>query len=115
VRLCFLYATASGIAKQLAFRILLKGISNPKALKRFIPKSLRNCLDNSFVEGTLVQTIDGLVPIEQVEIGDFVKLPAGVAKIVQLDYKQTTTKWHSLTVADNHNLSILFYINGFIV
>lgn len=58
-------------AKQIGFEILA-GMGAGKLIKMF-SKRFRNCrVGNSFAEGTLVSTPEGLVPIEQIEIGDFV-------------------------------------------
>ena len=58
-------------AKQIGFEILA-GMGAGKLIKMF-SKKFKGCkVGNSFVEGTLVSTPNGLVPIEEIEIGDLV-------------------------------------------
>jgi RHS repeat-associated protein len=58
-------------AKQIGFEILA-GMGGGKLIKMF-SKKFKTCkVGNSFVEGTLVSTPGGLVPIETVKIGDLV-------------------------------------------
>lgn len=58
-------------AKQIGFEILA-GMGGGKLIKMF-SKRFKKCLvGNSFAEGTPVSTPSGLVPIEEVQIGDLV-------------------------------------------
>ncbi|MCW8879012.1 MAG: polymorphic toxin-type HINT domain-containing protein, partial [Kangiellaceae bacterium] len=66
-------ATGEISAKQAGFEILA-GMAGGKLIKMFSRRGrFRNCsVGNSFVEGTLISTPEGLVPIELIQIGDLV-------------------------------------------
>ncbi len=64
-------ATGELSAFQLGLEIIA-GNAGGRIIKLFSKKFKKCRIGNSFVEGTLISTIDGLVPIEEINIGDLV-------------------------------------------
>jgi RHS repeat-associated protein len=67
--------SASELGSEIVLGLFTKGLgSSINKIKGLLPKSVREqiekCFSNSFVAGTLVETRNGLVPIESIQIGD---------------------------------------------
>jgi hypothetical protein len=67
--------SASELGSEIILGLFTKGLGgNVDKIRKLLPKrfreQLKECFSNSFVAGTLVETRNGLVPIESIQIGD---------------------------------------------
>jgi hypothetical protein len=82
--------------------------------------AVKKCLENCFAEGTLVSTAEGLVPIEQVEVGDQVTSfdeetgEEHLAEVIALHHRDVEELWilyaggETIETTDEHP----FYVAG---